>query len=128
MVRQQTYNAVYVDHWNKLFVCCLPSVWYASWFPRTKYSLCQLHRSVSHDRCKLIWTCERFPICDDKITENDQCVIKIIGIHWKYTEGANLRKNLNFLPPVLIIKSMNWNILTVSLALNERRGGSIVGT
>ena len=24
---------------------------------------------------------EGFPICDDRITENDQCVIKIIGIH-----------------------------------------------
>ena len=44
-------------------------------------SLCQLHRSVRHDRCKLSWTGERFPICNDKITENDRCVIKIIGIH-----------------------------------------------
>ena len=25
---------------------------------------------------------EGFPICDDRITENDRCVIKIIGIHW----------------------------------------------
>ena len=27
---------------------------------------------------------EGFPICDEteRITENDQCVIKIIGIHW----------------------------------------------
>ena len=25
--------------------------------------------------------CEGFPICDDRITENDRCVIKIIGIH-----------------------------------------------
>ena len=25
--------------------------------------------------------CEGFPICDDRITENDQCVKKIIGIH-----------------------------------------------
>ena len=24
---------------------------------------------------------ERFPICDERITENDRCVIKIIGIH-----------------------------------------------
>ena len=24
---------------------------------------------------------EGFPICDERITENDQCVIKIIGIH-----------------------------------------------
>ena len=39
-----------------------------------QYSLCQLHRSIIHNRCKLTWTCERFPICDDKITENDQCV------------------------------------------------------
>ena len=45
-------------------------------------SLCQLLRSVGHDRCKLSWTCERFPICNDKMTENDRCVIKIIGIHW----------------------------------------------
>ena len=37
-------------------------------------SLCQLHRSVGHDRCKLSRTCERFPICDVKITENDRCV------------------------------------------------------
>ena len=44
-------------------------------------SLCQLHRSVGHDRCKLSRTYERFLICDDKITENDRCVIKIIGIH-----------------------------------------------
>ena len=25
--------------------------------------------------------CEGFPTCDDRITENDKCVIKIIGIH-----------------------------------------------
>ena len=25
---------------------------------------------------------EGFPICDERITENDRCVIKIIGIHW----------------------------------------------
>ena len=32
--------------------------------------------------------CEGFTICDDRITENDQCVIKIIGIHWdRQTEG-----------------------------------------
>ena len=42
----------------------------------------ELHQSVGHDRCKLTWTCERFPICDDKITENDQCVIKLLA----YTE------------------------------------------
>ena len=30
--------------------------------------------------------CEGFPICDDRITENDRCVIKIIGIH------CNIRK------------------------------------
>ena len=24
---------------------------------------------------------EGFPICDERITENDRCVIKIIGIH-----------------------------------------------
>ena len=46
-------------------------------------SLCQLHRSVGHDRYKLSRTCERFPICDDNITENDWCVIKIIVIHCK---------------------------------------------
>ena len=40
-----------------------------------------MHWSVNHDRCKLTQTCERFPICDNKITKNDQCVIKIIGIH-----------------------------------------------
>ena len=44
-------------------------------------SLCQLHWSVGHDQCKLTRTCERFPICDDKITENDRCVINGIGIH-----------------------------------------------
>ena len=27
---------------------------------------------------------KRFLICDDKITENDRCVIKIIGIHWSF--------------------------------------------
>ena len=26
---------------------------------------------------------EKFPICDERITENDRCVIKIIGIHCK---------------------------------------------
>ena len=26
--------------------------------------------------------CDGFPICDDRITENDRCIIKIIGIHW----------------------------------------------
>ena len=31
---------------------------------------------------KLMLTYERFPICDDKITENDRCVIKKIGILW----------------------------------------------
>ena len=25
--------------------------------------------------------CEGFTICDDRITENDQCFIKIIGMH-----------------------------------------------
>ena len=25
--------------------------------------------------------CEGFPICDDRISENDRCVKKIIGIH-----------------------------------------------
>ena len=50
-------------------------------FPRFYSSLCQLHRSIGYDRCKLIRTCERFPICDDKVPENDRCVIKIIGIH-----------------------------------------------
>ena len=29
--------------------------------------------------------CEGFPICDNKITINDRCVIKIIGIHWDNT-------------------------------------------
>ena len=28
--------------------------------------------------------CEGFPICDDRITENDRFVIKIIGIHCVY--------------------------------------------
>ena len=27
---------------------------------------------------------EGFPICDERITENDRCVIKIIGIHCKH--------------------------------------------
>ena len=44
-------------------------------------SLYKLHWSVGHDQCKLSRTCERFPVCDHKITENDRCVIKIIGIH-----------------------------------------------
>ena len=43
-----------------------------------KKSVCQLHRSVGHDGHA---NCEEFPICDDRITENDRCVIKIIGIH-----------------------------------------------
>ena len=45
-------------------------------------SLCQLHRSVGHDRCKLSRACERSPTCDDEITKNDRFVIKIICIHW----------------------------------------------
>ena len=45
-------------------------------------SLCQfIHRSVGHDWCKLTRTYKSFLICDDKITENDRCVIKIFGIH-----------------------------------------------
>ena len=48
---------------------------------KEKHSICQLHRSVGHNRCKLSRTCERFPICDDEIAENARCVIKIIGIH-----------------------------------------------
>ena len=51
------------------------------WNVANTSSLCQLHWSVGHDRCKLSRTYERFLICDDKITENDRCVIKIIGIH-----------------------------------------------
>ena len=47
-----------------------------TWRNMVLCSLCQLHRSVGHDRRKLSRTCERFPICDDKITENDRCVIK----------------------------------------------------
>ena len=43
--------------------------------------LAQTSSQSLHDRCKLTQTGERFPICDDKITENDRCVIKIIGIH-----------------------------------------------
>ena len=39
------------------------------------------YRFVGHDRCKLTGSCKRFPICDDKTTENDRCVIKIIGMH-----------------------------------------------
>ena len=66
----------------KLFVLCLAlkpeDIKYD--FPDGS-SLWQLHRSVGHDQCKLSRTCERFPICDDKITENDRCVLKIIGIH-----------------------------------------------
>ena len=47
-------------------------------------SLCQLHRSVGY--------LEGFPMCDNRITENDRCVIKIIGIHcmplaWKVCRG-----------------------------------------
>ena len=39
--------------------------------------------------------CEGFPICDDRITENDRCVIKIIGIHcsWRQPSGDKI---LNF--------------------------------
>ena len=61
-----------------------PIISHSSICPSWKHSLCQLHRSVSHDRCKLTRTCERFPICDDKITENYRCVITITGIHWKH--------------------------------------------
>ena len=38
--------------------------------------------SVGHDKCKLTQTYEEFPIhaiCDGKITENYQCVIKTRG-------------------------------------------------
>ena len=64
------------------------------------YSLCQLHQSVSHDGCKLSWTRERFPICDDKITENDRCVIKIIGIHCMYRAVALLHS-------VILLKNLS---------------------
>ena len=37
--------------------------------------------------------CEGFPICDDRITENDRCVVKIVGIHWNW---ANTLQNLQF--------------------------------
>ena len=57
-------------------------------------SLCQLHWSVGHDQCKLTWTGERFPICNDKITENDRCVIKIIGIHCM-TLYMNMLRHIN---------------------------------
>ena len=39
---------------------------------------------ITSVRCKLSRTCERFPIFDDKITENDRCVVKIIGLHCTY--------------------------------------------
>ena len=37
---------------------------------------------------------EGFPICDDRITENDRCVIKIIGIHCKVTKFCVGREEL----------------------------------
>ena len=40
--------------------------------------------------------CEGFPICDDRITENDRCVIKIIGIHCYIKDINALRILMNF--------------------------------
>ena len=78
-------SQVYCVWWKQdtyYFVPQGPSKIKVNFEPRnTKPSLCQLHRSVGHDRCKLSRTYERFLICDDKITENERCVIKIIGIH-----------------------------------------------
>ena len=34
---------------------------------------------------------EGFPICDERITENERCVIKIIGIHWHATVSIEIR-------------------------------------
>ena len=49
--------------------------------PRTQLTKVQIEISVQGRHTEASRTCERFPICDDKITENDRCVIKIIGIH-----------------------------------------------
>ena len=53
-------------------------IWCSCWFCtplppphlRQCISLCQLHRSVCHDRCKLTWTCERFSINDAGVEIN----------------------------------------------------------
>ena len=83
-------------------------------------SLCQLHRSVGHDRCKLSRTCERFPICDDKITENDRCVIKIIGIHCSNLQPNYVR--VFFLRKLQTIGSSNrkCNVIGQRLSGNNR--------
>ena len=47
-------------------------------------------RSVSHDRCKLSGTCEKFPICDDELQKMTD-VSKIIGIHCSpHTQSMSL--------------------------------------
>ena len=52
-------------------------------------------------------TCERFPICDDKITENDRCVIKIIGIHCFSSE--NFTKKLDWKKMVMSRVANYWS-------------------
>ena len=39
--------------------------------------------------------CEGFPICDNRITERDPCVIKIIGIHWRWWDSWIVKISLN---------------------------------
>ena len=59
----------YAWFFNKHFQGCIIAV-YANY----------IGPSVMTDANKVWPSCERSPICDDKITENDRCVIKIIGI------------------------------------------------
>ena len=41
--------------------------------------------------------CEGFPLCDDRITENDRCVIKIIGLEVALSTSRKVATM--FMPP-----------------------------
>ena len=41
---------------------------------------------------------EGFPICDERNTENDRCVIKIIGIHWPYLRSDENHQTMTDFP------------------------------
>ena len=79
--------------------------------------------SVGHDWCKLSRTRERFPkhACDDKITQNDWCVIKIIGIRCDAkskmisfgTDLGNWVRPAPKLPGTLVEGFYHWQWLSV---------------
>ena len=80
--------------------------------PIDQHSLCQLHRSVGHDRCKLSRTCEKFPICDDKITENGRCVIKITGIHCSTKAQCQMERDIQWMK-----RKISWLVQSASIGM-----------